>query len=166
MRNHATRRVLRVLATFVCGFSTATAGSVRACASVAGFRISTVGSVVILVVSVVTIRFLAVVLALRPFLLCRRLFIAPLNESIRVAILLSRMPRLAAKLQQVSATECCVFDRYNIVSDSGPARCGAEDRGRPVQGGQTNCHQNCQRGQSREAQQGTNRDSSRICSVG
>jgi len=66
-RCHAARRL--VCATQVTlGFTTATAGSVSACASVAGLRISTTGSVLILVVSVVTICLLRVCFSF--FMLC------------------------------------------------------------------------------------------------
>jgi hypothetical protein len=53
---YAARRMLRttVRALVVLGFTTATTGSVSACASVAGLRISAVGSVLVLIVSVVT----------------------------------------------------------------------------------------------------------------
>jgi len=50
-RRHAIRRILRSVFTI-----TATAGSVSTCASVAGLRNSTLGRVVISVVSVLTIR--------------------------------------------------------------------------------------------------------------
>src|SRR6185437_2705584 len=48
----ARRTVLRTTLAFVSGLTTATAGSVSACARVAGLRISTLGSVVIRLVSV------------------------------------------------------------------------------------------------------------------
>jgi hypothetical protein len=56
LSGYAARRMLRttVRALVVLGFTTATTGSVSACASVAGLRISAVGSVLVLIVSVVT----------------------------------------------------------------------------------------------------------------
>jgi hypothetical protein len=72
-RRHASRRILRSV------FTIATTGSVSACASVAGLRNSTLGCVVISVVSVLTIRLLAGARDFWCFFLCLP-FIVPLTK--------------------------------------------------------------------------------------